>query len=114
MNDWWWRGSETDAYWQSLSWKNRMAYDIGQTTLDSKTYNYLGCMTPVERGNYLIANRGFLRALLGISPENWHKTWDTGPTPLVRFAGRLAVGEYTIWQTYSWLTGRGSGEDERR
>ena len=108
--NWWHRGSKNDAYWRSLSLKDKAYYEIGQKTLSDSTFARLGNLDPVARGRVLVAEQGWFRAMVPESPGlvlGAGRTLGTGPTPLVRwFAPRAAIGggvAYGGWRIYSWL-----------
>jgi len=93
--EWWYRGVENDPAWRALPLKDKVYYEIGQKTLpSSELAPYVG-LDPVARGRALVESKGWVRALLpqgsgfrlGIG-----ETFNSGPTPLVRWAVPRATG----------------------
>ncbi len=86
---------------QQEAWlKTKLLYEIGQKTLsDAKFLQYSRIFDPIERGRALVANEGWLRAIL---PEGrgWilgiGKTFQEGPTP----GGWLGLGSLGAGSAY--------------
>ena len=101
-DEWWFGGAEQDAYWRSLSLKNKLLFEIGQKTLSNKTFTpRLGSLDPVARGRVLVDEAGggmagWIKATIPALPGvtlGVGRTFGTGPTPLVRWlVPRAAAG----------------------
>lgn len=99
---WWFRGSQNDKLWRSLSPKEKVYWEIGQKTLnDGKQLAGLP-KDPVACGQAMVRQQGLLRALL---PERsglklglgkTAKTFPSGPSPSVRALGNSAALESII------------------
>ncbi len=114
LRDWYYRGSENDAYWRSLSWKNRLFYEFGQKTLPKAQFTQLKAEHAVARGRELVAKDGLWKTILGIHPRIIKgETLRFGPTPGVRWFYEKVMDIAASWQIYSWMTG-GGDERERR
>ena len=93
--EWYMRGAENDIYWQNLSWKDKLYYEIGQkTTRDYIRYSSMGI---VARGRAIVKDKGWITALTpetgGLSLGLGVGTFRTGPTPAGRwFMSRTAAG----------------------
>lgn len=88
VRDWWRIGAEGDAEWAKLSARDKWFYEIGQKTLPSGQWEPLAGLSPVERGREIVAQQGWLRALLprsgGFMVPGQAGTLSTGPTPMFR------------------------------
>jgi hypothetical protein len=88
---WWYRGSEYDAEWRSWSLSKKFKYEIGQKTLSDSDFSKVSGLDPIARGNELWKNNKIHALFTGYG--NLHKTWGTGPTPVIRFLGpRILIG----------------------
>ena len=92
---WWYRGAENDAAWRALSFQDKVFYEIGQKTLSTAEYGNYANFSAVERGRKLVQDLGWRNAL---KPQGagWRlgvgETFNTGPTPLIRYVAPRAAG----------------------
>jgi hypothetical protein len=84
LSRWWSTGSENDAAWRALSWRDKLNYEVGQNTTSATTYQQFSGLNPVERGQALFSDQGI--SAIFSNYANLLSTMQTGPTPGVRWA----------------------------
>lgn len=82
---WFKQGMEHDAKYASLTWRDKIFYEIGHKALPDQIYaQYAHILDPVARGRAIAQDYGLLHGLLRVYPVQTFKLLGTGPTSSVR------------------------------